>query len=138
MTHYHYYITAGRQLDTTSKIYLVGVGTSRQADRDYLFLLSHATTAGHYFELRNQDTTNFVTRVQNQLNDEADAAHQPHPTMQMIKIRDLVRSIKAQVALPLTSCSLHNAHEIRNLIDGSYRAFSNLSRAASSAKRHTY
>ena len=137
MTHYYYYITAGNTIDMTSQVYLVAVGTSMQGNRDFLYLLAHATNMGYYFEVRTLETTQFVTRVLKQLRDYAADQQRTAPQLQLIKIRDLVRNIKSELAQPLSPSALHTAHELRNLIDGSYRAFSNLSRAAGSAKRHT-
>lgn len=130
MTHYYYYITAGNQIDCTSQVYLVAVGTSMQGNRDYLYVLAHATNMGYYFEIRSLETTEFVTRVLNQLRDDAANQLRTAPQLQLIKIRDLVRNIKSYLAQPLSPSALHNAHELRNYIDSSYRAFSNLSRAA--------
>lgn len=137
MTHYYYYITAGNSIDMTSLVYLVSVGTSMQGNRDYLYVLAHATNMGYYFEIRSLETTKFVSRVLNQLRDDAAVQMRPTPQLQLIKIRDLVRNIKSELAQPLSASALHNAHELRNFIDGSYRALSNLSRAAGSAKRNT-
>lgn len=133
MTHYYYYITAGNTIDMTSQVYLVAVGNSKQGTRDFLYVLAHATNMGYYFEIRSLETTQFVTRVLNQLRDDAAVQLRPAPQLQLIKIRDLVRNIKSELAQPLSASALHNAHELRNFIDGSYRALSNLSRAAGSA-----
>lgn len=137
MTHYYYYITAGNTIDMTSQVYLVAVGTSMQGNRDYLFVLAHATNMGYYFEIRSLESTQFVSRVLNQLRDDATFQQRQAPQLQLIKIRDLVRNIKTELSQPLSPSALHNAHELRNFIDGSYRAFSNLSRAAGTAKRLT-
>lgn len=133
MTHYYYYITAGNTIDVTSQVYLVSVGTSMQGNRDYLYVLAHATNMGYYFEIRSLESSRFVSRMLNQLRDDAAVQQRTAPQLQQIKIRDLVRNIKSELAQPLSASALHNAHELRNLIDGSYRAFSNLSRAAGSA-----
>lgn len=137
MTHYYYYITAGNSIDMTSLVYLVAVGTSKQGTRDFLYVLAHATNMGYYFEIRSLETTQFVSRVLNQLRNDAAVQQRQTPQLQLIKIRELVRNIKSELAQPLSASALHNAHELRNYIDGSYRALSNLSRAAGSAKRNT-
>ena len=87
----------------------------------------------HYFEIRSLETTQFVSRVLNQLRNDAADLQRPNPQLQLIKIRELVRNIKSELAQPLSASALHNAHELRNFIDGSYRALSNLSRAAGTA-----
>lgn len=133
MTHYYYYITAGNSIDMTSKVYLVAVGTSKQGTRDFLYVLAHATNMGYYFEIRSLETTQFVSRVLNQMRNDAAGQQRTNPELQLIKIRDLVRNIKSELAQPLSPSALHNAHELRNFINGSYRALSNLSRAAGSA-----
>ena len=133
MTHYYYYITAGNTIDITSKVYLVAVGTSKQGNRDFLYVLAHATNMGYYFEIRSLETTQFVSRVLNQLRNDPAVQLRQTPQLQLIKIRELVRNIKSELAQPLSASALHNAHELRNFIDGSYRAFSNLSRAAGTA-----
>ena len=133
MTNYYYYITTGNSIDMTSQVYLVAVGTSMQGNRDYLYVLAHATNMGYYFEIHSLESTRFVSRVLNQMRNDAADQQRPTPQLQLIKIRDLVRNIKSELAQPLSASALQNAHELRNFIDGSYRALSNLSRAAGSA-----
>lgn len=102
MTHYHYYIQAGAQLDALSRFYLVAIGNSVQANRDYLFLLSHSVDAGHYFEIRSEESTDFVQRCLQSLSDDAAQFDCVAPILQKIKARDLVRLIKAETAASLS------------------------------------
>ena len=38
MKHYYYYIMAGREIDETAQFFKVAVGSSKQAQRDFLYL----------------------------------------------------------------------------------------------------
>lgn len=113
MTHYHYYVTAGDQVDATSCIYLVAVGHGRQADRDYLFLMANSVNCGHYFAIRSSESSDFIVRLQESTLPDI------LPVIK-IKARDLVRNIKASLREPLSAASLHNAHHMRNYLSTQY------------------
>lgn len=121
MIHVHYYIEAGAVIDTTTRVYCVRVGSSKQAQRDFLYLTAHAVDCGHYFEMRSTKTLEFVDRV----------LHSVVPgslTIQPISARNLVRSFRMAESVPLSSVILHQQHQLRNVMDTTYRITSNLNR----------
>lgn len=122
MTHYHYYIECGQILGEDARIWVVGVGTSAQAQRDYLYLVAYAAEHNHYFALRTEDTSRFVLRVTNSLSLSDDACR-------TIKARDLVRYFKAGDAMPFDGTQLLAAHRQRCSLSLDYRISSRLSAA---------
>lgn len=116
MTHYHYYIVAGRVLDETTRFYQVAVGSTRQATRDYLALVAHAVDHGHYFELRSKQSIEFVTNCLGSLN------HcKPCPVMLQVTARELLRSLRASTAPPIPANVLANRHHLNYWLDADYR-----------------
>ena len=63
MTRYYYYVVAGRQCDQTTQIFKVAVGTNKQSQRDYAFLLANAQQHGHYFEIVSRESDEFIRRL---------------------------------------------------------------------------
>lgn len=110
MTHFYYYITAGRTMDETSHVYRVAVGTSCQANRDYLFLIAYSESHGHYFEIVSLKSSEFVSKV-------IDSGYQ----LEAITARELVRSIKAQTANPLNPSALSHQHRFQMQTNLDYR-----------------
>lgn len=110
MTHFYYYITAGRTMDETSHVYRVAIGTSIQANRDYLFLIAYSESHGHYFEIVSLKSSDFVSKV-------LDSGYQ----LEAITARDLVRSIKSQTANPLNPSALSQQHRFRMQTNLDYR-----------------
>lgn len=123
MTHYHYLITIGRELDETASIYTVGIGNGRQGDRDYLFLLAWAAEHNFFFNIRTLESTEFIMRIRR-------AYNIPQSSEQVVKARDLVRAIKAAQRLPLNQISLTAAHAQRRALDLNYRIFCAISNRA--------
>lgn len=121
MTHYYLYIEAGQVLDETARFYQVGIGTSRQANSDYLYLLSRATESGHYFALWSDEVDDFLSKVKKSL-------HRSDLTPQRILARDYVRACKAAVAVPPSVTAAVNADHMRKNFDTTYRIISNLRR----------
>lgn len=122
MTHYYYYIECGATVNSESTIYKVGVGTSDQAQRDYLFLTSHAVDAGHYFEIVSDTSTNFINRIQN-------SVFPYQVSIKAISARNLVRYFKGLGGMPLSPEQLHAAHSARFATDIDYRISCNFSAA---------
>lgn len=120
MNSYYLYIQAGAIIDESASFYKVAVGTSRQANRDYLFLLAHAEQHAHYFELWSADVAEFVNKI-------AQSLCRDSLPLQLVKARDLVRCLKAAESMPLSAAFLHNQHQLRNILDTNYRIFSNIS-----------
>lgn len=122
MTHYYIYIQSnGNQVNELTRIFIVGVGTSEQATRDFLYLTAKAVDDSDYFEKRGLDSSDFMRRVivEHSLPDYA---------IQKISARDLVRHFKANTAPKLSPSSLANAHHQRMVLDSNYRIFTNLTR----------
>ena len=119
MTHYHLLITAGRELDDTSRFYKLGVGTTTQANRDYLYVLAWALSHNYYFRIYDVESIDFIQRI----------AHSLAPTpknvpaalnLQSMKIRDFVRIIKAETAIPLSQSSLDSRNNLLNHLNNNY------------------
>ena len=129
MTHYHLYIEAGATVDTTSRFYKVAIGSSKQAQKDYLFLVAHAVNNGHYFEMWSTKVDEFLEKcwTLSQLN---------RSSVIPTTARDLVRSFKTNTRPTLSSQALINRHRMMNALSVAYRIQSNLNREkATSAKR---
>ena len=123
MSKRHYiYIEAGAQIDGASRFFNVAIGTTRQATRDYLFLVAHAVSHGFYFEPVSDISDAFLEKV----------AHSLSLTsildlgVQHVDARCLVRSLKAQVAMPLSAAQLANSDYQRMILDNNYRFMSEL------------
>lgn len=122
MTHFHIYIQSnGTQVSDLSRIFIVGVGTSAQATRDFLYLTAKAVDDSDYFERRCLDSSEFMRRV-------IEAHKIPQSSIQKISARDLVRHFKANTAPPLSQSNLAAAHNQRMELDLNYRIFTNLTR----------
>ena len=115
MTHYHLYIIAGATIDSGTVFYRVGIGTGRQADRDFLYLLATATSCGYYFEKWSDDVDDFLQKIRRSF--ERDGL-----TFQLreIKARHLVRALKAGIQLPLSTDLLKNENHMRHFLDANY------------------
>lgn len=96
MTHFYYYIEAGRELSTDSNFFRVAVGTNAQAQRDYLFLIAYSVEHAHYFERFSPDSDSFISRV-------AESIQVPRLPFVQLTARQLVRYFKNAAALPVIS-----------------------------------
>ena len=121
MIHYHLYISAGRQIDNSAQFFKVAVGSSAQANRDFLFLVAHAVDHGHYFALWSQREVEFCDRIARSLS----LSRLP---FRRVTARDLVRSFKQGSSLPLSANLLHNAHRQNAQLNLDYRISHFLSR----------
>lgn len=125
MTHYYCLIIAGDVLDESSLIYKVGVGTSRQCNRDYLFLLAQAVDHGWYFERWSAEVMEFVRKITKSLsatnsNDPSDAI-----SIHGASVREIVRSIKNGTAFPSSTNELTNRNQLRHWLSLNYRIGAN-------------
>lgn len=120
MTHYHYYIAAGRVIDETTRIYKVGIGQSRQGKRDYNALRALAEAHNHYFHIIDQKSDDFVLKVIHSI---------PGRTLSpmLVSPRDLKKALASAEEIPLAHGTLHNQHRMRLTLDLSYRVSSALS-----------
>lgn len=121
MQHSHILITAGATIDNTSRFYRVWVGQSRQADRDYLFLLNWCVTHGYYFERYTTEVQSFLFKIADSIAAPAADPHVDSLHLLDIKARDLVRHIKAGTSPSYPENALHNAHHVRAMLDTNYR-----------------
>lgn len=126
MLHYYYLIEANRVVDQNSLIYWVGVGTSKQANSDFLFLTAYAVEHGYYFEPSNHVNSQFVKRVRESVN-------MSLSNFQVVNARDLVRSIRASLRMPLNSAALAASHHVRKVFNTDYRISTNLSASSRNA-----
>lgn len=121
MTHYHYYILAGAQLDENARIYKVGVGSSKQGRRDYLFLTAFAVEHGHYFELVSDKTDDFVRRINLSLGGIL-------PSIMVLSSREMVRYLKGAGLPTLSNDALLSNDAQLKVLNTNYRIISNLRR----------
>lgn len=124
MTHFHYYIIAGAQCDENTRLFKVGVGTSKQGRRDYLFLTAFAVDHGHYFELVNDKTDDFVHRVTLSLGGIL-------PSIMVVSSREMVRYLKGAGLPTLSNDALLSNDAQLKVLNTNYRIISNLRRRAS-------
>lgn len=120
MTHKYLYIREdGALLSETSPIYIVMIGTSSQANRDYLFLTSYAVEHGHFFQLWNRETAFFLSKI---------IEEYPNQGSRLIKIsaRQLVRNLKANLESPLTENQLRNQIHLQKVVDTYFRITSSI------------
>ena len=129
MTRYYYYVVAGRQCDQTTQIFKVAVGTNKQSQRDYAFLLANAQQHGHYFEVVSRESDEFIRRLRLSL-----AKYDVQ--LEWLSCRDLSALLRSVSTSPLQPSALHGAHLQRKALSLNYRISSNLARRASApAKR---
>lgn len=129
MTHLHYLVICGSGsygkssiLDDKATIYTVSVGTSKQANFDYLFLTAFAADHECYFALRSKESIDFIYRLIQEY-------HIPQAQQISIDARSLVRAIKAGVKPTQVGDRLNAAHQLRKIFDLNYRISCNLSAA---------
>jgi hypothetical protein len=129
MTHYYYYIESGAILDDSARLFKVGIGTSRQSQRDYLALTAFAVNHGHYFELVSEKSDEFMHRVTLSLGRVfSDIIH--------LSSRELCRYLKGAGLPALSNSQLLSADSQLRFLNTSYRIISNLrARDHSTAKR---
>ena len=123
MTSYYHLIAAGREISDTSDFYLVGVGTSRQANRDYLFLLAWATQRDYYFHIVDVDSTDFFMKCLRSVDPVANTNCFITTKAKKVTARDLVRAIKLSEAVPASLQHIRQANHLRDFLDVNYRAF---------------
>lgn len=113
----HVYIEACASIDSASRFYWVTVGNSKQAMRDYLFLIAHAVSHGHFFERHSIEVAKFLTRVAASLG-YSTVAELP---FSQVDARELVRCIKKNEALP-TGAAPEKLHQLE-MLNSNYRFF---------------
>lgn len=126
MKHKYLLIECGREIDIDSHFCFIYVGSSKQAQRDYLTILANSVSCGYYFELYSTEVAKFLLNVMESV------SHQI--TLHSIDARDYCRALKQNVSLPNDEELLRNRHHMLNFLNTNYRISSNLSRRNSSAK----
>lgn len=124
MTHYYLYIEAGREIDESTKFYKVAVGTSKQATRDYLFLIAFSESHGHFFSIVSESVQTFLDKIAVQLTGNPQASICTALTVRPISARELVRSFKASCAIPLNPSALSHQHRFQMQTSLDYRVAS--------------
>ena len=121
MTHYYYYIVAGKECDENTRIFSVTIGQGKQAKRDFLTLTALSVDYGHFFEIRSESSSEFVMRLLESL--------KPYNvSIQRITARQCVKFLRSCEAVPLNPDCLHAAHQQRNALSLDYRIYSNIHR----------
>lgn len=116
MTSCYYYIMAGAVIDSTTRIYSVACGTSTQANRDFLFLTAYAVQHGHYFEIRSNNSTSFISSILDNYKGVL-----TEPAIQRVSSRELVRSLKSDTSIPAAQNVLDNQNHVLNYLSLDYR-----------------
>lgn len=116
MTSCYYYIMAGAVIDGTTRIYSVACGTSTQANRDFLFLTAYAVQHGHYFEIRSQNSTDFISRILDNYKGII-----TEPAIQRVSSRELVRNLKSDTSIPDAQHVLDNQNHVLHYLSLDYR-----------------
>lgn len=116
MTSCYYYIMAGAVIDSTTRIYSVTCGTSTQANRDFLFLTAYAVQHGHYFEIRSNNSTNFISRILDNYK-----GILTEPAIQRVSARELVRNLKSSTEIPAAQNVLDNQNHVLHYLSLDYR-----------------
>lgn len=116
MTSCYYYIKTGAVIDGTTRIYSVACGTSTQANRDYLYLTAYAIQHGHYFEIRSNNSTNFISRILDNYK-----GILTEPAIQRVTSRELVRSMKSSTEIPAAQNVLDNQNHVLHYLSLEYR-----------------
>lgn len=121
MTHFYYLICAGSQVDQDSLFFRVGVGTSSQANKDFLFLTAQAVDKGWYFERVSAASDDFVRKLAETLYPTDDGTSLMRLKIRQCLVRDVVRSIKKGKALPSDVNSAKNRLNSLHYLSLNYR-----------------
>lgn len=121
MTHYYLLIEESGVLTSESKIWKVAVGQSKQADRDFLFLLAHTADNGYYFEKITGAVAEFLYNIAVSVAPVGSESPIDYLNIRQVKARDLVRSIKKRTAIPLDSLLLQHQRAFRYLTNINFR-----------------
>lgn len=129
MTHNYYFIDAGRIIDSNTKFYLVAVGTSKQADRDFLYLTAYAADHQCYFERVSEHTDAFVQRIAQSIAPVDKLAPMASLNMQHVSARELVRCLKTSTAVPSSVLQEQQQAYLLSQLSVNYRAFRNIAKS---------
>lgn len=121
MTHYYYLICAGAQVDQNTQFFRVGVGASRQANSDFLFLTAQAVDKGWYLERVSEVSDEFIRKLAASLYPDNEGTKMMRLKIRQCLIRGLVRSIKKGEALPSDVNSARNRINTLQYLSLNYR-----------------
>lgn len=121
MTHFYYLICAGAQVDQDTQFFRVGVGASRQANSDFLFLTAAAVDKGWYFERVSEVSDEFIRKIADSLYPDNEGNKMMRLKIRQCLIRDVVRSIKKGEALPADVNSARNRINTLQYLSLNYR-----------------
>jgi hypothetical protein len=121
MTHYYYLICAGAQVDQNTQFFRVGVGASRQANSDFLFLTAAAVDKGWYFERVSAESDDFIRKLAESLYPTTDSTSLLRLQVKQCLVRDVVRAIKKGEALPSDVNSAKNRLNSLQFLSLNYR-----------------
>lgn len=107
------YIKAGRQLDSDTRFYMVGVGGSAAQQKKKAWLQAFANEHGHFFVLWSNDAVGFYHRCQ-------DSIGPNYHLLDVVSSDDLVRYLKTGDEEPCTYQAEINRHRILMQLDAQY------------------
>lgn len=131
MTHYYYFIMAGSCWDESTQLFRVGVGTSRQGTRDFLFLTAFAASHNYYFEKDSVQSSEFFMKCLKSFASSADPCGNATTRSLHVSARELVRALKKSERIPVPENVSRNVKHQLHFLSLNYRVISNLNRAAS-------
>lgn len=107
MKHSYYYIETGDSIDNDARFFKIQIGSSAQANRDLLFLLSHSVLHNHYFCLVSEHTDAFIL-------DCLKSVGKTLTAMEHYDAREVVRCLKSAGTFPapkqLTPAQIRHLH----------------------------
>lgn len=121
MTHNYLLIMADAQITTATRFYKVAVGTSRQADRDFLYLTALSVERGYYFERWSAEVCDFYRRICESMQQEHTQVAQLAVRLVPISARELVRSIKHGEAPAAAITPPPSRHHMLSFLSLNYR-----------------
>ena len=138
MKHSYLYIEAGREIDESSRFFRVYVGASAQANRDYLFLLAHATNNNYFLQITSSVTDEYLLNIAKSLPNFESHFPLENLNLQHVQIRDLVRAIKSKEAIKRTEQTKNFSSAQREMLDSAYYSFKKLARNLTLPSKTTY
>lgn len=121
MTHYHLYIKAGLEIDSTTRFYKVGIGQSERQIRIYTWLEAFAAEHGHFFALWNNDAAEFYTKCCDSI------GHDAAPLI-ITSAEELKKTLKNGCEDPALWQAFNHRHRLLMKIDPHYYFYYQLSK----------
>ena len=120
MKHRYLLIEASTLVDETSRFYFLNLGSTRQDNRDFLYVTALSMSKGYYFELYNEDARSFLTKVAQSLHP---SSKTPLHDLSIVSasFRDYVRAHKANVVLNESPNVRESRLKMKSYLDANYR-----------------